>query len=314
MSEQQSLGVRADSTPSDPGQPDNCRQQRKPQHFTYAEHPGARPRDKSRPARDERDEHVGRGKSDTDRSEHGEDHDSRACKRKAHGRTEEGCRARSCERDGQGALEEAARRRGGTGRRAEGGARSLQRDIEGTKEVHGKDDENRANHRQEYGVLELKAPAHSRPGRTQRDHDRCEGRHRDQHTRQVGQTVLHDMTALGASEVGNAEDLDRQHRKHTGHEVEDQATEQSEHKRPDEGRSPNAGRRPAVTCVPFVPGRRGQSGNHLKCCPVGSFRHGNNRHVHREVRSATGPCKRNDTAQPLSADLRLIFEGVRDQG
>ena len=115
------------------------------------------------------------------RGEHGKDHGPFARKREADRRAEEGRRARRCEHDGEGALEKAARRRGGAGRRAQGGPGRLQRDIKSAEEIHRKDHEDRADNREEYGILELKAPAHGCAGRAKRNHDRGERRHRGQH-------------------------------------------------------------------------------------------------------------------------------------
>ena len=146
----------------------------------------------------------------------------------------------------------------------DGRARRLQSDLEGAEEIHREDHQNSTDDREKTWILELKAPAHGGPGRPQSDHHRGENRHRSQHTRQVGHAVPYDVPALGTGEVDDAKDLDGEHRKNAGHQVEDQPAEKPQHERPEKRRLSSSNERRCFPRRPLETRWRAQGGDHFE--------------------------------------------------
>ena len=100
-----------------------------------------------------------------------------------------------------------------------------QRDLEESPHIEGKEDDDYRQEGDEAGLLELDAPAHGRAG--PRREDRRQGqrpeRHEDAGT--GGQSAGHEVGASLMGGLHQAEDLQRQHRQHAGHGVEDEPAE-----------------------------------------------------------------------------------------
>ena len=116
-------------------------------------------------------------------------------------------------------------------------AGGLERHLEDAEQVQREDDEQRADRCDEERLLELKAPPDRGARRAQASHDARQREHRSENTRGVGRSVSGDLAATPMRELGDVEHLDREDRQDARHQVQDQAAEQRERERMQDGKA-----------------------------------------------------------------------------
>ena len=106
-----------------------------------------------------------------------------------------------------------------------------QRDLEQPPEVEAEEHHHHGEEGDEAGVLELHPPAHRRAGRVRRHRHQRQRQERGEDAGRRRQRPAHHLGAAVAGAAHQAEDLEREHRQHAGHGVEDQPAEQGEQQR-----------------------------------------------------------------------------------
>ena len=134
------------------------------------------------------------------------------------------------------------------------GQRLRQGDLEQAPQVEAEEHHHHGEEGDEARLLELHPPAHRRPGRARRDGGQRQGPERGQDARRGRERAAHHLGAAVPGAAHQAEDLEREHRQHARHGVEDEPAEQGEQQR--DGR----GCRRRLRGAPGVGGRARSSG------------------------------------------------------
>ena len=221
--------IRATLDRRNPQKPHAGRKQREGQSLFQHTHPGPRLRHPGRQPRNARHQNIRRGQAKPHRQEHEKPHQRRSAQSPCNGNPHEWSGTRCCNNHSQKARQHITRMTCAMRMQLR---QTPCTDFKNAQQIERHAEQQPANTHHKPGRLELETPPGRRPRNAQPDHDDSKSSKRPRYAQRVKESTLKMHTTPYSAHSGQRQGFHGQNREDTGHEVQDQATDESKSQNP----------------------------------------------------------------------------------